>query len=104
MKFHPEKGASSKSSIRSMYPLQIARIAGNCQTLPELEPRFYRASLAIKLGWEPRFSFSAMSGNFADSGNFIYPCPPRSSFRRMFTKLYGGHGPVYLKFRRSPNF
>ena len=27
-----------------------------------------------------------------------------SSFRRMFTKLYGGHGPVYLKFSRSPNF
>src|SRR5215510_4191020 len=39
-----------------------------------------------------------------DSKQKHYPCPPRSSLRRMFTKLYGGHGPVYLKFRRSPNF
>src|SRR5882724_4984723 len=34
----------------------------------------------------------------------FYVDVPRSSLRRIFTKLYGGHGPVYLKFKRSENF
>jgi hypothetical protein len=52
-----------------MYLLQIARIAGNCQTLSKLKPG-YRVSAPITLGRKSRFSFSAMFGNFADFVNF----------------------------------
>src|SRR6476469_5112275 len=98
MKFQPEKGANKRSSIKSI----VCRFFS-------ATPSEARAPIVINTFWrhEPiRLSLYGYRGASLRSGfeTKAYPCPPRSNFRRIFTKLYGGHGPVYLKFKRSPNF